>query len=353
MNRSSNGNGNPLAAVGEGARLPVPMNMWGDPQIETAVRAFYVLCQQQGFQLFYRRKTAYLRENITAIFATGGPFEMFQPLTAQVFGQRLTRVDNHFNSLLSNHNNDPTGAEGESRPVWFEILRTYRQFCDSNRSGAAAQRTRNELNEVTAQLGAVQPALGPGNPARRSEVAAENELQLRGPAHVGEGLQVRAVPPEDDDAPLMDDDNSNGGATENGNSNSSSRRRRVRNASRVVSRNNRQRVSGNNRTIQDDINEGRQNMGMLAESLSNVANAMRDPPQQQNIIPLNQNPIEGLTAISTQMRLLGNDLGSPQRRQISQQLVGSWQGLLGRFHEVNGLSPLQRNNTRDSDDEYD
>jgi hypothetical protein len=120
-------------------------------------------------------------------------YRSYQPIGHAQFAQRLSNLDQKFNSLLNNHNNDPTGAEGEQRPLWFEARYRLAEFQDSNTNQGQQQAQRANMHEVQAALGAAQRPLGPGAPALCSEVAAENPPQLDGPDEIGAEMEVRQV----------------------------------------------------------------------------------------------------------------------------------------------------------------
>ena len=114
----------------------------------------------------------------------------YQQLSAQVFGARITAMGKHADALLTNHSNDPTGQLGEDAPIWFNLMVRYKQHCESNSATARARASRQGNRDVQDSLGANQPPLGPGNQARRSEIAAENQAQVRGPVEIGADLEI-------------------------------------------------------------------------------------------------------------------------------------------------------------------
>ena len=102
-------------------------------------------------------------------------------------------MGNHYTTSLANHSRDPTGSQGETNPIWFDLWEEFVQWKESHSTNAAAQNNRANMREVQMGLQAVQPPLGPGNPSLRSEVANENRPQLGGPQIIGDGIQVRRV----------------------------------------------------------------------------------------------------------------------------------------------------------------
>ncbi|CAB9529708.1 unknown protein [Seminavis robusta] len=120
------------------------------------------VCEEAGFiNNIFRDKGRYLTRNIVPLFGREGPFHGYNPVSAAVFGQRITAAERYFRELLTNHNNDPTGAEGEERPIWFPVMTRYRQFCDSNptRGGQANQAQQKDIAVVG---GGAQRPLGAG-----------------------------------------------------------------------------------------------------------------------------------------------------------------------------------------------
>jgi hypothetical protein len=335
--QNNQNNENPLDDIGDGARSSVPMNMWGSPAIEHAVCSFLDICESQGWENnLFRNKMRFLNNNIQQMFSEGGPFELFNPLSAQVFGQRLSRLHNHFRELNSNHNNDPTGAEAEELPLWYGRYLRFSQFCDNQRSTRGNTQTQREnLNQIADQLGANQPPLGPGRPNRRSEIAADNPAQLRGPPHVGDGIRIQRIDsnvennnPEHAQARRGTDPPGEVG-NENVN-NVATRRRRFR-SNNQTRRSNRRRTDG--ATIHDEISESRDMMHEMAGSLANMTNAVlgTSRPTETN------DPINQLTKITQQLTAI-SQMNPDRAPQIAQRLETSWLGLLHQFDATNNIS---------------
>ena len=265
-------------------------------------------------------------------------FFRYRPVSAQVFGTRLTKVNRHYDNLLRAHSNDPTGAAGEDTPSWFDVYQRFRQYVDNQSVSGRARENRANLRAVQETLGAVQPPLGPGNPPLRSEIAADNPEQVRGPIAVGVGLQVNEVVinqeadsnPGEDNSPAEDQ--------------TTRRRRRTREGGNT--RRNRQRTGG--RTIQDDINEGRENIGRMASALNELAQAVANPQQPiapPVVHPLAANPIESLRVITQNVLSIAHDLDPERERNMREELMNSWTGTLRLFNRVNGLDQNGSNPT--------
>jgi len=347
--RTNNNNNNINPLVVDQATLPtVPLNLWGNPQVELAFKRFLEMCESAGFDTnLWRNKTTYLRNNIEAIFSAGGPFENFRPLSAAVFGTRLTRASTYFDTLLQNHNNDPTGIEGEERPLWFDVHQRYKIFVDGQQSRSARNQERREgLNDLADQLGANQPPLGPGNPQRRSEIAANNPDQLRGPEDAGQGIQVNPLPPGNDFSTGRDDDSAGGGETaiaetQAASNNRSGRRRANRSRSpQVLSRRNRSRIGGDGRSIQDTINDGRSMISDSLSSLADIANSIHNPPPGPPAVPLNNDPIAGITALSQVMRTVAQGISPEVAQATDRRLLASLHGLLNNYDQANCITAV-------------
>lgn len=252
----------------------------------------------------------------------------YRPVSAQVLGSRFTELERRFRNLLINHNDDPTGQQGEDVPRWFDVMQRLKVYIDSHSNNGRAQANRANLREVQGALGAAQPPLGPGNPSLRSEIAAENPTQLSGPVEIGAGVTVRQVVED----LVADEDDTTGTGT----ATAGQRRRRQRTSG--TTRRNRQRT-GRNSTIQEDIDDGREQLGSLAESLSDLARSVTAPVVQPVVDrSLSSDPIGNLRSISESVTAIAAQLNSPERRQASRRLMASWGSLLDQYDVQNGFS---------------
>lgn len=188
-----------------------------------------------------------------------------RPIGHQVIGTRLSRLDNHFRGLLTNHNNDPTGAEGEDVPVWFDVVKRLKIFQESQSARGRAQASRANSRDVQATLGAVQPPLGVGDPPLHSETATENDPQVPGHLMLGAGMELNVMSQQQPnlDEPQEEVENS-----------SQQTQRRCNRTSTGATRRNRPR---NGRTVQDDIDTGRQQLSDLTQSLNQMTQAVIAP----------------------------------------------------------------------------
>lgn len=251
-----------------------------------------------------------------------------RPVGHQIFSQRLTRVDRHFQQLLLNHSNDATGALGEEAPLWFDVLQRFKQYSESQSATGRAQAIRANLREVQESLGGVQPPLGPGNPPLRSEIAAENPPQVGGNLDLGVGMEVS----------IVDEPNSQQEASQ---PRRGGRRRRNTSTSGTTRRN-RARTG---RTIHDDIDDGREQLGDLASSLREMAQSVtgsfREEEPGNNSLShnsLSRNPIADLRTITESVQLVASNLGVDEQRRASQRVMNSWMSPLNEFDQQNGLN---------------
>ncbi len=228
-------------------------------------------------------------------------------------------MERHFDALTLNHNNDPTGQQGEDVPLWFNVFCRYKEYCDQNNASNQAREQRGNLRNVQAALGAVQPPLGAGNPPTRSEIAAENPQQLAGPEELGAEMEVNAVLDNDDTATAQVPN------------------RRRRNRGGGNRRRNRPRPGG--RTVQDDIDDGREQLGQLAASLSEMTRSLTPVPAPV-AHPLTQDPVASLRMMTESVQSLATNLDSPQAREIQARALHSWNGLFDQFDHHNGIPPF-------------
>ena len=243
---------------------------------------------------------------------------------------RFNGMVRHGQGLLTNHNNDPTGALGEDGPAYIPELQRYLQWIDSQASrNTQQQQHRENMREVQQEVGAVQPPLGPGNAILRSEIAAENPPQVRGPQELAAEMEVAAI---NDDSNQDQGDETNQQATGN--------RRRRRNISPNPgngggTRNNRRRVA-DGRTIQDEISEGRENLNNISNVIGNMAQAMapQEAPRPQ---PFVDNPIGALESLQQNMLTVANNLGPGEVHAANTRLLHSWHGLLERLAQANNV----------------
>jgi hypothetical protein len=284
-------------------QVPLPMNLWGNPTVETATSQFYMMCGVIGYrETIQRNRMSYLESEIVNLFSPNGPFCGFNPVAARTLLTKLGRVETKYKELVRNHSSDPTGVLGEDAPLWFNAVHAFYQWKESNVGNARAQANRANLRVVQQNLGVVQLPLGPGAPALRSEIAAENPPQLAGPQEIGAGIEINdIVDIQEPDFPAENLPNQR------------PRRRRNRvTQGNTVRRTNRQRTA-DAPTIQDQLAQGRQSMNNLAESMNQMV--------QQNAIPqqLNYalNQLQGLSTLTNNLlAATGNQLPSPIRRRL-------------------------------------
>jgi hypothetical protein len=255
-------------------------------------------------------------------------FSRYRTCSAQVLGQRMTAVDVKYAALIVAHSNDATGALGEEAPRWMPVMKRFNEWKQIQTQAGRARAARANHHDVQANLGAVQPPLGPGNPILRSEVAAENLPQLGGPEEIGAGLEVNVLDNSlEESVPLEGIPNQ-----------PRRRRQRANTGSGNVRRNNRPRNDG--ATVHDEISEGRDQLGNLIGAMVNVAQAMAAPVPvpQPPAFSYASNPIAHLQSLNQIAISISQSMGNPVPQNINNQMMSSLQGLLNQFDAVNGLN---------------
>ena len=231
---------------------------------------------------------------------------------------------------MINHNNDPTGAQGEERPIWFNVVQRYKQFAESQTGRGRAQAQRANMRQVQGALGAVQAPLGPGNPAIRSEVAAENPEQAEGPLEVGAGVEIRQV------------NEATNNATDAQQPAQQPRRRRRRGASGSTGNRNERRNRPRTAVVQDEIDARREQLDTLTDSINEMANSVT---QSRNQVPpsvLVQDSVGSLRQIMQDVNAIAASMGENRVQETNQRLYFAYHGLLQRHAAVNQytLPPL-------------
>ena len=250
-NDDANNQDNPLD---ESAVVVFPTKLWGNPRAEQALKSLLQLAKDQGWETtLFRNRTKWCDTIADTIFKPGGCLFGFRSVKGNQLLQRFRNAFNHHASLSNNHSGDTTGAAGETSYLWTPLYEEYLQWKDSHNTANQAQQSRQSMRTVQNALGAVQPPLGPGNPAQRSEVAAENGPSVPGPQEIGADMEVRQVPAANATQPVVRPQMQ---------ARSSRGRRRSNNNPSGTQRNNRQRTDRGS-TIQDHIDQGRQHLDTI------------------------------------------------------------------------------------------
>ena len=273
------------------------------------------------------------------------PLSRWQYFRPSGLRDRIREGLKYYDETMRNHSSDPTGALGEDHPLYFREIRQFTEWKANRRSRSQNQQAhRQSMRDVQQELGTVQPPLGPGNPALRSEIAGENAPQREGPQELADRVQIAAV----GDNSL----NTTGPA-----SSQRSRRRSVSpnpGTNGATTRSNRRRVSGN--SILDEIAESRANLNGIAATISNMAGSVE--PRNQNIT----NPADTLQTMQQNMYSIVNSMGSPQRRATDERFYHAWNGLLNQFAADNNIqippamppaAPTNANNEEINSDDTD
>ena len=240
---------------------------------------------------------------------------------------------------MTNHSNDPTGEQGENRPAWFEEMTQFFQWQENQTSRNQTQQNhRDEMRAVQEELGVIQPPLGIGNQALRSEIAAQNPAQQVGPQELAANIEVVAINvAAAAPAPsATQNDSDSRPASQNSNP-----RRRERSPTPGIGSSrpsNRRRTDG--RTIQDTIDEGRENLNGIAAAIGDMARAVSQdsaPAPAPAPRPFIDDPIGSLRAIHDNMMLVAADLGPTEAYDSRVRMYHTWQAMLGQFATANSL----------------
>ena len=302
-----------------------PTNLWGNSVVENAVNEWLHLLRNEGWDnTVHRNRISYFNANHERFFRQGGPFYGFRGVQGQGLSRRWTRLETHTRQLMINHNNDPTGEQGEERPIWFPMMQEFFQWRESQATQNQNQQShRANMRNVQQELGIVQPPLGPGNPTLRSEIAAENPPQVQGPQELAANIEAAVVAQE---PPQQEAGQATRGTV---------RRRSNSPAPGGITRSNRRRVDGP--TIQDDIQEGRNNLSRVLGSIESMAQAIvpqNAPPPR----PFVNDPVGTLRAIQENMLAIANNLGPSQIREANVRMYHSWHGILGNLAHANNMN---------------
>ena len=251
------------------------------------------------------------------------PFHRYRPVGGARIRLKISEEEKWYNTILTNHNNDPTGVHGEERVVWFDDMTHYKQWTDDHAPRNQAQQNhRQNMREVQEELGAVQAPLGPGNPPLRSEVAAQNPPQVRGPQELAANMEVIEVNEVEPPARAT--------ASRQGNI----RRRSISPVPGTGTRSNRRRTDG--ATIQDQINEGRQNLNTIVGTIEGIAQTFA-PQQVQESNPFKDHPVSSLQAMQQNMLTVASNLGQDHVQTASNRLFQSWMGLVDNHARANNI----------------
>ena len=323
---------NPLEQQPQQNLTVFPTNPWGNPTVENAVNEWLHLLRNEGWEnTVHRNRLAYFHANHERFFRQGGPFFGFRGVNGQGLSRRWTRLENHTRQLILNHNNDPTGEQGEERPIWFPIMQEFFQWRESQATQNQNQQNhRANMRNVQQELGIVQAPLGPGNPPLRSEIAAENDPQVPGPQELAANIEIAVVAQQQ---PVQASTQQDAGQPTRG----TGRRRSNSPAPGGTTRSNRRRVDGP--TIQDDIQEGRNNLSRVLGSIETMAQAIvpaNAPAPRPR--PFVDDPIGTLRSIQENMLAIANNLGPSEVREANVRMYHSWHGILGNLAQANNMN---------------
>ena len=113
-----------------------------------------------GGTLGQNNRTSWVRDNLQAFFAPGGPLSRFQPITHSVLMRHIRGAQDLARTYFNrDHSNDTTGAEGESVPQWarlFFVLFEVQQNQEARTNQQAAVREQR-AGDVRSLVGAQAP----------------------------------------------------------------------------------------------------------------------------------------------------------------------------------------------------
>jgi hypothetical protein len=247
----------------------------------------------------------------------------YRPVSAAVFRRRWAAAEHYYDNALLNHNNDPTGAQGEERPIWFAEMQRFYQWKENQLNRNRTQQVhRDDMQNVQQELGAVQAPLGPGNPPLRSEIAAQNPTQQEGPHELADTVQIAQVAEQNPRRRTLSPVPNAGTAAANGNTGSS--------------RSNRRRVEG--RTIQDQIDEGRTNLNQIVSLIGDMRDTVaprNNPPPPPR--PFQEDPIGSLRSIQENMMAIATNLGPSEVHDTNVRSYHAWHQLMGVHAQANNM----------------